>query len=304
MSQNEPNGNSSARRQGRYWLCTLPAQDEDRETLVFPHSLPDSCAYICGQLEEGLESGYLHWQFLVCFKRKVSLRSLQESFPGGHYELSRSRAAEDYVGKEATRVGDSYFLLGDRPIRRNSGEDWERVWELAVSGKFLEIPANIRVINLIYLRFVIILLCEESALTLLDRIQSSVLLPSTGGQQERVKLESLGNLQGWMLTLKFPTRNSGMVIKVNLINIGQRVVVIDEFRGDISISNLLRWFDRYPVLVEIKGSSTVLMAETIYVTSNLDPREWYRDVDSMTVDALMRRLNIVHVPFPLYNDIQ
>ena len=85
---------------------------------------------------------------------------------------------------------------------------------------------------------------------------------------------------------------------------GQRVVVIDEFRGDISISNLLRWFDRYPVLVEIKGSSTVLMAETIYVTSNLDPREWYRDVDSMTIDALMRRLNIIHVPFPLYNDIQ
>lgn len=216
MTQNEPNGNSSARRQGRYWLCTLPAQDEDRETLVFPHSLPDSCAYICGQLEEGLESGYLHWQFLVCFKRKVSLRSLQESFPGGHYELSRSRAAEEYVCKEATRVGDSNFLLGERPIRRNSGEDWERVWELAVSGKFLEIPANIRVINLIKFRYVIILRSEELALTLLDRVQSSVLLPSTGGQLERVKLENLGNSQGWMLTLKFPTQSFGMATKVNL----------------------------------------------------------------------------------------
>lgn len=82
---------------------------------------------------------------------------------------------------------------------------------------------------------------------------------------------------------------------------GQKVVIIDEFRGDISISNLLRWFDRYPVLVEIKGSSTILCAETVYITSNLSPREWYRDLDEATVDALLRRLDIIWVPLPLYN---
>jgi len=82
---------------------------------------------------------------------------------------------------------------------------------------------------------------------------------------------------------------------------GQRVVIIDEFRGDIGISNLLRWFDRYPVLVEIKGSSTVLCAEEIYITSNLTPRDWYRDLDEATVDALLRRLNVIWVPLPLYN---
>ena len=42
-------------------------------------------------------------------------------------------------------------------------------------------------------------------------------------------------------------------------------VVIDEFRGGIDIG-------RYPVIVEIKGSSTVLKATKIWITSNLDPR--------------------------------
>lgn len=83
---------------------------------------------------------------------------------------------------------------------------------------------------------------------------------------------------------------------------GQKVVIIDEFRGDVSMSNLLRWFDRYPVLVEIKGGSTILCAEVIYITSNLSPREWYRDLDEATVDALLRRLDVVWVPLPLYND--
>lgn len=74
----------------------------------------------------------------------------------------------------------------------------------------------------------------------------------------------------------------------------QKHVVIDEFRGSIDISHLLRWFDRYPVIVEIKGSSTCLVATTIWVTSNLDPRLWYPDLDQETLAALLRRIKITH----------
>lgn len=75
---------------------------------------------------------------------------------------------------------------------------------------------------------------------------------------------------------------------------GQKHVVIDEFRGDISISHILRWLDRYPVIVEVKGSSTCLVATNIWITSNLDPRLWYSDLDKDTLQALMRRLRITH----------
>lgn len=75
---------------------------------------------------------------------------------------------------------------------------------------------------------------------------------------------------------------------------GQVNVVLDEFRGGVDISHLLRWFDRYPCTVETKGASRPLVAEKIWVTSNLDPRQWYPDLDEETVSALLRRLNITH----------
>jgi len=203
-----------SRRQGRYWICTIPAQDADRETLVFPYALDGSCAYVCGQLEEGQETGYLHWQVMAIFKRKVSIRSLQQSFcEGGHYELSRSEAARSYVGKEETRVGESFFELGTVPFKSNSGEDWDRVWECARNGRFMDIPSNIRVIKTL-IRFVIILPLERSALILRDQLQIFVECWFTGDQQVLVKLEELGMREGWMLTLRCPVPNFGMVIRV------------------------------------------------------------------------------------------
>jgi len=74
---------------------------------------------------------------------------------------------------------------------------------------------------------------------------------------------------------------------------GQEHVVMDEFRGTISISHILRWLDRYPVNVEIKGSSTTLQAKTIWITSNLHPTNWYPDLDIQTLNALLRRLTII-----------
>lgn len=75
----------------------------------------------------------------------------------------------------------------------------------------------------------------------------------------------------------------------------QEHVVIDEFRGTIDISHMLRWCDRYPVIVEVKGSSTCLVAKEIWITSNLHPHYWYPDLDVATQDALFRRLDIVEL---------
>jgi len=73
---------------------------------------------------------------------------------------------------------------------------------------------------------------------------------------------------------------------------GQTTMVIDEFRGGIDIAHILRWFDKYPLIVEIKGSSLPCKVDTIYVTSNLHPRDWYPDLDEETKNALLRRIKV------------
>lgn len=71
---------------------------------------------------------------------------------------------------------------------------------------------------------------------------------------------------------------------------GEKNVIIDEFRGSIDISYLLRWLDRYPVTVEKKGTQVPLQATKFWITSNIPPEQWFMDVDIETQLALKRRL--------------
>lgn len=126
------------RRQGVIWLATVPVDD-------WSPSLPEGVAYIKGQKETGVDSGYIHWQFLFYLSRKGSLASVKALFPRtGHYELTRSDAAENYVWKDDTRVPDSQFELGTKPFVRSRKTDWDQVWNAARSGDFMVIPANVR----------------------------------------------------------------------------------------------------------------------------------------------------------------
>lgn len=141
----------ASRRQGRYWFGTLPWTPEEISTHVDrnaclspPIELDEVVIYAKGQGELGA-GGLYHWQVLVTTSRKVSGRQLQQSIPrSGHWELSRSTAADDYVWKEDTRIDGTQFELGRRAFKSNSEQDWDRIWNLARDGQWLDIPANIR----------------------------------------------------------------------------------------------------------------------------------------------------------------
>lgn len=131
----------TCRRQGRYWLLTLP-----REAWCVPETCPAGVAYLKGQAEVGETTGYEHWQVLAVFVRKSSLRQVKLVFGEAcHAELTRSDAADAYVWKEETAVSDTRFELGEKPLRRNVAADWDRVWDMAVAGKLLDIDSSIRV---------------------------------------------------------------------------------------------------------------------------------------------------------------
>jgi len=267
----------SRRRQGIYWLLTIPQRMQPDGFTELP--FPDTIAYFKGQLEEGGTTGYRHYQVLVIFKRKQSLGSVQRLFPESHCELSRSDAADQYVWKEDTRVPDSQFEFGIKPVRRNNPRDWDAIWEKAKTGQFLEIEASVRVQHYRTLRAIA---SDFSQPIGIERI-IHVFCGRTGTGKSRRAWSEAG-LEAYP---KDPRSKFWDGYQ------GQNHVVIDEFRGGIDVSHMLRWCDRYPVRVEIKGSSSCLTAGRIWITSNLHPRYWYPGLDDDTLDALLRRLRIV-----------
>jgi len=249
--------------------------------------LPPSVVWIRGQQEAGDAGGYLHWQFVVGFRQKVSLARVKAVFGSAvHAELSRSELANAYVCKEQTRV-DGPWEFGAKPLRRNSKTDWESVWTAAQSGDLASIPAQVRVVSYRTIRAIASDFSKAPAIVR----EIFVFWGSTGKYYLTIgtgKSRRAWDEAGLEAYSKCPRTKfwDGYQSEQN--------VVIDEFRGGIDISHILRWCDRYPVRVEIKGSSRPLVASKIWFTSNLDPREWYPDLDEETKSALLRRFNITH----------
>lgn len=227
------------------------------------------------------DGGFEHWQIVVGFKKPIRLRGVRELFGNYHAEPSKSDAADEYVWKEETRVEGTQFLLGKKAFQRGSSKDWDQIAELAKAGQFDEIPSDILIRHYGNLRRIS---SDYSKPIPMER-EVKVYWGATGtGKSRRAWDEA-----GFEAYPKDPRTKFWDGYR------GQENVVIDEFRGSIDIAHLLRWLDRYPVIVEIKCSSVVLSAKKIWITTNLAPIEWFPFCDEKTVAALMRRLIVEEI---------
>ena len=260
--------------QSRYWLLTIPHAD-------FVPYLPPTVEYIRGQLERGnSDTEFLHWQVVAYFKRKLRLRGVRDVFGPAHAEPTRSQAARDYVWKDATAILGTRFELGALPMRRGESADWEAIRDSARAGRLDDIPGD--VYCRLYGNLKRIAVDHMVPVGVVRTV--NVFWGRTGtGKSRRAWDEA-----GFEAFPKDPRTKFWDGYR------NHDCVVIDEFRGGIDIGHILRWFDRYPVVVEVKGSSVVLAATKIWITSNIDPRQWYPDLDPETLAALLRRLNITH----------
>lgn len=200
-------------------------------------------------------------------------------FPAqAHYELTRSAAAEDYVWKDETSLGER-FEMGERKMRRNVSQDWEKVRSNAIQGKLEEIPPDIYVR---YYNSLNRIRADHQKPIGLDKRVFVLWGPTATGKSHRA-WEAFPDAYSKDPRTKWWTGYRG-----------EESVIIDEFRGGIDIAHILRWTDKYPVSVETKGSHIPLQCKTIVFTSNLEPKFWY-EIDVDTLGALMRRLNIILV---------
>lgn len=262
----------SATSQAQYWILTIPHAN-------FTPYLPPPCSYIVGQLECSNGTGYLHWQLVVYFRKRVRLRGVTDVFGFVHAEPTKSDAALSYVWKADTRVAGTQFELGTRAIRRNNPADWDSIRRHAISGQLGSVPSDIYIRCYNQLRRIT---ADHLQAVAMEREVSCYWGVSGTGKSRRAWNEATFQAYPKDPRSKFWDGYRG-----------EENVVIDEFRGGIDIAHLLRWLDRYPVIIEVKGASTVLRAKKIWITSNLHPRDWYPELDELTKNALLRRMTIV-----------
>jgi len=57
---------------------------------------------------------------------------------------------------------------------------------------------------------------------------------------------------------------------------GEKSIVLDDFTGWLKYRHFLKILDGYPMMIEPKGGTTWANWETVYITSNVHPRQWYK----------------------------
>lgn len=271
----------------RSWLLTLPEAKYDKATL---EAKLGNYTYI-GQLEEGSETGYRHWHVLIEQKSPIRFSTLKKKFPIGRLETRRGTVAEAlaYVTKEETSLGVTIqnglieaaektskpSRLEQLHARVLAGEsvnqillDDPKAW---FYGRNLERLANA--------------VAVENSKKLRD-VEAVYLWGKTGVGKTRSLWERYGNSMYRVSDYSHPWDSYK----------GEKVLVLDEFYGQLAFSLLLNVLDRYPLEIPARYANKQANWEKVYLVSNVPLENQYADIQRFNPngwEALNRRIGEV-----------
>lgn len=238
--------------------------------------------YIVVQMEKG-ENETPHWQGFIIFKKKKRLTWLKNHIDKRtHWEVARgtNKQASDYCKKPETFAADEVpcpneimprFEWGTMPERTIPKKDErlaEAVDELDTIKEGYKRPADIDSLTLMQSGF--IPAYKELTADILGPYRPKLQIITMVGPPATGKSFTIQNY--------FP--NHGRCIYGNngiwFQNPTAKVMVFEEFCGQIQLQRMLHLLDPYPMALEVKGGMRPAMFETVIITSNTKPDGWYR----------------------------
>lgn len=265
------------RRRSRGWCFTWNNHsDSDKETL---RGIRSDCAYLVFGEEIG-DSGTPHLQGFVRFTNARTLASLKKKVSSkAHWEAQKGTSvqAADYCKKDGV-----FEEFGHLPKSQGERVDLEEIRdEIKAGATELEIAeahfSRWCTYRRSFDRFRALSFGPSQRLGL----DVFVLVGYTGAGKTRfVHQAALDHTEELYVT-------SDPQLQWFDGYCQQRWVCIDDFRGGAPFEFLLRLLDVYKMRVPIKGGFRAWNPTTIFITSNLDPSEWYEGVDCA---PLIRRI--------------
>lgn len=280
--------------QGKYWSWTLNNYEEDDifRLCALGTELPEPIVYLIFAREYG-ESGTPHLQGYLALSRKKRLQWVREYIsPQAHFETSRGTPEqnEEYVRKEnpegqpPKHAETDVFEFGVRPtVRKGQRTDLIAVAEQVRAGvSMLEIAesdpsAFIRYGNGI-LRYRMMIRPPRSTPP-----QIWVFWGDSGTGKTRRCWEFTDHSKIWV--------HPGDRWFDGFDAYSHTCVLLDDFDGSwFKLDYLLKLLDRYTFQVPVKGGYVWWCPKTVLITSNIEPKLWYRNANEKQQLALLRRL--------------
>ncbi|MCL2255273.1 MAG: replication protein [Firmicutes bacterium] len=293
-SENNSKENKKRDTRSRSWLVTQSAEKISQADLIEALS---PYTWI-GQLEKGEKSDYEHYQIYIENIEPIRFSTLKKKIPFAHIEERRGtrRQAYDYVTKTETRIGEP---IGNGEI--NLEEEQGKRNDLRNIIMLLEEGASMAEIQNAY---------PSQFLLYSNRIKAYVSARDEQRQEIfRKTFRQLTTTYIWSKTGVGKTRH--VMEKYGYENVyvvtnydrsmwdtykGQKIVLFDEFRSHLKISDILKQLDGYPLDLPARYNNKTACYDTVYIASNIPLNSQYpliQQEEPETFEAFKRRIHFL-----------
>lgn len=274
-------------KQAKHFCGTYFIEDFKEEDFV-KFAEQAGAKYCIGQIEECPNTAKKHLQFYIRFRVNRRFSWLKKNLPRTiHWEVAKGNFDQnyEYCSKLESRI-DGPFEYGDRPAQ-GSRKDLVRLQESLDGGKSIQEISKEHFPQFLKYRNSI------SAYVLLHQpprmweMENYIFWGKTGSGKTRAVYDT-SEINGDTV---YPlSQNANGTVWFDGYG-GDDVVLIDDFYGWIKISYMLKLMDRYPMMVQVKGSALPFISKKIIITSNKPPNEWYQWNNQEIYAAFKRRIN-------------
>lgn len=267
--------------------------------------LPDDVSYLVAGQETAPSTGKKHFQCYAEFNKKITIKKAQSLLqcPNAHFEAARGSSKQAryycmeteerhltghcYNPKKCTGPKTEWFVEFGESKSQGKRSDLEDLKQAVLAGQSKLQIMHTNTAAWRYMKS----MDEYKMLNDYDQIANrGYRKPNvrvyhsshTGSGKTRRSVWEAKGQPYYMLT----KGNTGVWWDGYT---GQEYVIIDEFKGWIPFTEILRILDGYPCFVDTKGGRRMLNATTIVLTSNFPIEEWYPNVPD--IEPLRRRIS-------------
>jgi len=255
----------------------------------------DFISYLVYQKERG-ENGTVHYQGYLETSRRVRLSQLKDIHQGIHWEVRRGSQAQAiaYATKCDTRI-DGPWEYGEK-FTSNQGRrnDLLAVADRIRDGSTFEtISDEFPAESIQYRRSILDSIRANRRSQHKRVIRQDLEVYVYWGDSGAGKTRSVYETEGIENVYTLTECHNGTVWFDDYDY--EPVLLIDDFRGWIKFTMLLKILDIYPLRIPIKGSFENAAWKKVYITSNHPIEDWYRTESGHCLSALRRRIHrVVH----------
>lgn len=226
------------------------------------------------------EEGTPHLQGFITFGRSYRLAALKKLQPRAHWEVARAKDAVNYCTKGEIIIDEKNDNQGERTDLEKAIAVAEADGIVACARKYPEVFVKYHRGIKEYL-FTVYEPPEWTGMTIL------VFWGEPGSGKSRLARTIDSKLYNVPEPLNGTVWFDGYR--------GQKTILLDDFYGWLKYHTMLQLTDGYHMFCPVKGAFIHKEWDTVIITSNKPPNEWYPNVEN--TDALMRRISrIEYVP--------